>query len=120
MPPNANDPAFLWDMLDAAQAIATFVESRTYRDYVGDRMLRGAVERHLEIVGEAGGRISRPFREEHPEIPWQQIIGLRNVLAHDYGEIKNDKIWAVATESIPPLIEALRPLIPPIQKPTEG
>lgn len=120
MRPSTDDPAFLWDMLDAALAVASFIESRTYRDYLQDRMLRGAVERHLEILGEAAGRISQPFQKDHPEIPWRQIIGLRNVLAHDYGEIKNDKIWFVATESIRPLIVALEPHIPPthdIQQP---
>ena len=92
MLPNHNDPAFLWDMLDAARAVASFVKSRTYRDYLHDRMLRGAVERHLEILGEAAGRVSKPFREHHPEIPWRRIIGLRNVLAHQYRQIRNEEV----------------------------
>jgi uncharacterized protein with HEPN domain len=112
MRPSTNDAAFLWDMLDAAQAVASFVASRAYRDYVQDRMLRGAVERHLEILGEAAGRVSGAFREDHPEIPWRAVIGLRNVLAHDYGEIKHDKVWDVATEAIPALIVILESLVP--------
>jgi len=113
MLPNADDAAFLWDMLDAARALRSFVASRSYRDYAQDRMLRGAVERHLEIIGEAAKRVSETFREDHLEIPWRRIIGLRNVLAHEYGEIKHDKMWIVATDGIPDLIDTLESLVPP-------
>ena len=113
MPLDTGDAASLWDMLDAARAVAGFVASRRFHDYVQDRMLRGAVERHLEIIGEAAGRVSSGFREDHSEVPWRGVIGLRNVLAHEYGEIKHEKIWFVATEQLPALIEALEPLVPP-------
>src|SRR5208337_5157136 len=74
MQPEAKDAAYLWDMLDAACAVQEFVASRSLSDYLTDRMLRGAVERHLEIVGEAASRVSRSFRAGHPEIPWQRIV----------------------------------------------
>ena len=82
-------------------------------DYKRDRMLRAAVERHIEIIGEAAGKVSKTFREEHAEIPWRKIIAQRHVLAHQYGEIEDDLIWKVATVHIPVLIAALEPLIPP-------
>ena len=69
MQPDARDAAYLWDMLDAARAVQEFEAPRSLSDYVADRMLRGAVERHLEIVGEAANRVSRGFRAAHPEIP---------------------------------------------------
>ena len=53
MPPEAKDAAYLWDMLDAARAIQNFVLSHSFEEYKSDRMLRGAVERHIEIIGEA-------------------------------------------------------------------
>ena len=71
MPPD--DAAHLWDMLDAAQAIREFVKGVTIERYRTNRMLRGAVERHLEIIGEAAGRVSAAFREAHGEIPWRQV-----------------------------------------------
>jgi uncharacterized protein with HEPN domain len=52
----------------------------------------------------------------HPEIPWGRIIAQRNVLAHEYGEIEDEIVWAVATVSIPDLIFLLEPLVPPIQQ----
>ena len=83
----------------------------SFVDYDKDRRTQLAVERALEIVGEAAGRVSTPFQNTHPEIPWRQIIGQRNVLAHEYGEIKQDRLWKVAKENIPQLIKMLKPLI---------
>ena len=97
MQPETKDAAYLWDMLDAARAVQEFLTSRSFSDYVADRMLRGAVERHLEIIGEAANRVSLSFREAHPEIPWQRIVAQRNVLAHEYGEIEHALVWRVAT-----------------------
>ena len=70
------------------------------------------MERLLLIVGEAANHVSMKFQEEHPEIEWAQIIGLRNVLAHEYGEVKIDKIYLAATKSIPALLEKLSLLLP--------
>jgi uncharacterized protein with HEPN domain len=113
MPPEKSDLSYLWDMLDAANAVMQFVAGRTFEQYVRDRMLRGAVERHVEIIGEAARKVSQTFRAAHSEIPWQGIIVQRHVLAHQYGEIQDDLIWRVATVHIPELIRALGPLVPP-------
>ena len=113
MQPESKDAAYLWDMLDAARAIQTFVLSRSFEEYQADRMLRGAVERHIEIIGEAASRVSRGFRAAHPEIPWQRIIAQRNVLAHEYGEIDDGLVWRVATGRIPELIGQLKQIMPP-------
>ncbi len=120
MQPEAKDAAYLWDMLDAACAVQEFVASRSFSDYLADRMLRGAVERHLEIVGEAANRVSRTFREAHPQIPWQRIVAQRNVLAHEYGEIEHALVWRVATIRIPELIQRLQKLLPPLPPQPNG
>lgn len=114
MPPDSGDASYLWDMLDAARAVREFVENRSFEEYASDRMLRGAVERHIEILGESAGKVSKAFRDAHPEIPWGRIIAQRNVLAHNYGEIEHELIWKVATVHLPDLISKLDPLIPPV------
>jgi uncharacterized protein with HEPN domain len=63
--------------------------------------------------------VSEAFQRAHPEIPWRKIIAQRNVLAHDYGEIQDDVLWQVATVSVPELIAALEPLIPPLPPESE-
>lgn len=113
MPPEKGDAAYLWDMLDAARAVRDFITGRTFHDYLRDRMLRRAVERSVEIIGEAAGRVSEGFKEAHPEIPWRRVIAQRHVIAHEYGELEDELIWRVATRHVPELIQALEPLVPP-------
>lgn len=83
MPREQSDASYLWDMLTAARAVVQFVDGRAFEEYAADLMLRSAVERQIEIVGEAARRVSRPFQSQHPEIPWSKIMGQRHVLAHD-------------------------------------
>jgi uncharacterized protein with HEPN domain len=106
------EAARLWDMLTYAREIAGTVADLTFQGYTADSDRRMATERRLEIIGEAARNVSREFQEAHPEIPWRQIIGLRNVLAHEYGEIRHERIFRIATNQIPALISALEPLIP--------
>jgi len=113
MPPERQDEAYLWDMLDAAQAVQRFVSGRSFQEYVADRLLRNAVERNVEIIGEAARGVSARFQAAHPEIPWRAVVGQRNVIAHEYGEIDDQRLWAVAVRFIPELIDNLRPLVPP-------
>lgn len=68
------------------------------------------------MIGEAANHVSGTFKKAHPEIPWKGIIGQRNVLAHEYGEILVERIWLVATERIPELLKLLDPLIPRLRK----
>lgn len=112
MPPENRDAAYIWDMVDAARTIQDFTAGVSLADYLRDRKLQLAVERAIEIIGEAARLVSPEFKAQHPNILWRQIVAQRNVLAHDYGEIKQDRIWLVATSRIPDLIAQLQPLLP--------
>ncbi len=68
----------------------------------------------MEIIGEAARRISEELRRAHPEIPWRSMIAQRNVLAHEYGEIKHERMWVLVTEHLPALVLDLEKLIPPV------
>lgn len=112
------DPAYLWDMLEAALAIADFTHDLMLDEFLAagrdKEITRLAVERKLEILGEAARRVSSRFREEHPEIPWQQIVGLRNVISHEYDKVNYTLIYRTARNQILALIALLEPLIPPL------
>jgi uncharacterized protein with HEPN domain len=112
MSPEEADRAYLWDMLDAARHVEGFAKDLSYDAYMSDPMRRMAVERGLELLGEAARRVSASFRDSHSEIPWRSLIGLRNVLAHDYGEIEHDRLWEIATRDAVALIRQLEPLVP--------
>jgi uncharacterized protein with HEPN domain len=112
MQPEDRDAAYLWDMLDAAHAILNFIEATSFERYIQNRMLQLAAERALEIIGEAARNVSLDFRLKHPEIPWKGIIAQRNVLAHEYGSIKQDLIWEVVTVHLPDLAARLEQMVP--------
>jgi uncharacterized protein with HEPN domain len=112
MQPDKKDAVYLWDVIEAAEAVQGFVAGVRYEQYLEDRKLQMAVERAVEIIGEAARRISPQFKEAHPEIPWRLIVAQRNVLAHEYGEIKQDRIWALTLRHIPELVAKLKPLVP--------
>ncbi len=88
------------------------VEGASFEDFAPDSVLRLAVERALEIVGEAARGVSSEFRAAHPEIPWADIIGQRNILAHEYGYIDGRRLWQTASEDMTTLINAIDEIIP--------
>jgi uncharacterized protein with HEPN domain len=112
MPLDKRDAGYLWDMLDSAKSVFEFTGGISQDEYLENRMCQLAVERSLEIIGEAAKRVSDGFKREHDEIPWRSLIGLRNVLAHEYGEIKRERIWVLAKKEIPELIGILNRLLP--------
>lgn len=112
MPLDKKDAALLWDILNAATEIVQFVEATTYAEFQSNKMLRYAVERQVLVIGEAAKKVSAVFKNSHPEIPWTAIVGQRNILAHEYGEVLVERIWRVSTVFVPELIKLLTPLIP--------
>jgi uncharacterized protein with HEPN domain len=113
MRPDEQDQARLWDMLTYAVGIADTLKGVTFIALEQDKNLRLATERRIEIIGEAARNVSREFQEAHPEIPWQKIVAMRHVLAHEYGEIKHEIIYRITATHIPDLIEKLNLLVPP-------
>lgn len=114
MRPEGRDIALLFDMLRYAQAIEPVVVGLSYDDYLAQFTTRLAVERAIEVVGEAARHISRDFQVAHPEVPWRKFISMRHIIAHDYGELDHEAIWRVATTHIPELIVLIQPMIPPL------
>ena len=113
MPPSEKDLAYLWDMLEAAKDIYTFTKDHSFEDFTADKKTRFAVERQLLVIGEAANHVSMTFQEEYPEIPWNKIVGQRNILAHEYGYVLAERVWLVATKNIPDLIKTLKKIVPP-------
>ena len=120
MRPEERDPAYLWDMLEAAREAQQFIATVSLEQYIHNHMLQRAIERLVEIIGEAAHKVSGAFKTAHPDIPWQAIIAQRHVLAHEYGRIDQQRIWLVATGHIPDLSAKLTPLIPPLPPEVEG
>lgn len=85
MQPEQRDKAYLWDMQEAAKDILSFVDGINFSEFENDKKTRYAVERQLLVIGEAANHLSQTFKDNHSAIPWQAIIGMRNIIAHEYG-----------------------------------
>lgn len=108
-----DDPAYIKDMLDASKDVMMFIKGVSRNKFLKDKKLQAAIERKLEVIGEAARLVTEGLRNSHPEIPWRSVIALRNIIAHDYGDVEQEKIWDIAEKRIPEMIEKLDAILPP-------
>lgn len=84
---------------------------RDIRDFVRDKKTVCAVIRGLEVLGEAAGKIPAPVRAGFPEIPWTEMVGMRNRLIHEYFGVDLEIIWQTVCDDLPPLDAAVDRLV---------
>jgi uncharacterized protein with HEPN domain len=100
-------------MLDAARKALGYTLGKTKQDLLINELLSLAIVQLLQILGEAARRTSAEYRATTPQIPWRQIIGTRDRLAHGYDQVNYDTVWTILTDELPPLIAKLEQLVPP-------
>lgn len=98
------DRSHLLDILEACRLALSYIEHRTESDFLSDTQCQDSVIRRLEIIGEAARRISEPTRAAHPELPWEEMIGLRNVLIHEYDAVDLPLLWQTVHNDLPRLV----------------
>jgi len=108
-----DDSAYLLDMLLAARDALSFAEDLAFEDFVRDRRTQPSVLKSLEIVGEAAAQVSEAAQRANPNIPWREIVGMRNRLVHVYFDIDLPLVWDTVRYNLPDLIAHLDPLVPP-------
>ncbi|NEQ65413.1 MAG: DUF86 domain-containing protein [Symploca sp. SIO2D2] len=89
---------------DSAKEVLSFVNNRTRQDLDDDRILSLALVRLIEIIGEAANNISEPCQVKYAQIPWRQVIGMRNRVIHAYFDVDLDIVWQVITQDLEPLL----------------
>jgi uncharacterized protein with HEPN domain len=104
---------YFFDIQQAADRIARFCEGKSFDDYRGDELLRSAVERQFEIMGEALSQLAR----ENPELAerikdYRKIIAFRNILIHAYATVDDRIVWGVVEGNLPALRASLKELLP--------
>lgn len=97
-------------MLDAANECLSFVKGKSRNSFDTDKVLVYALVKVIEIIGEAASKISKEFKDQHTEVPWQDIIGMRNHLVHVYFDIDLDILWDTVNKDLPVLIKVLQKL----------
>ena len=97
-------------MFDAAKECLSFVKGKSRNEFNTNKVLVYALVKVIEIIGEAASKISKDFKNKHTEIPWQDIVSMRNHLIHVYFDIDLDILWDTVSKDIPKLIKMLQKL----------
>jgi uncharacterized protein with HEPN domain len=90
-------------ILESIDKINKFIIGVNYDKFEEDDLIRSAVIRELEIIGEAAGRFSNEFKEKYKQINWSEIVGMRNKLIHDYFDVDYSIIWKTIIDDLPKL-----------------
>ena len=95
---------------DIIEAIAKIGERTTdsFSAFQGDEMLQVWVIHHLQVIGEAARGVSQSLKDRHPEVPWPQIVALRNILVHEYFGLNMHQVWTMTQKDLPKLEEQVR------------
>lgn len=99
---------YLTDIRDAIAEVEEFTKGMTFENFAADKKTINAVIRSLEVIGEATKHIPDDFRRKHPDIPWNKMAGMRDVLIHDYMGVDLKTVWKVAIERLPELASLMR------------
>jgi uncharacterized protein with HEPN domain len=94
---------FLADILEAINAVERFTAQMNFEQFYHDEKTIRAVERELEIIGEAVKKIPEHITEAHPSVPWRAIAGMRDRLIHHYWDTEAEILWSTVEESLPDL-----------------
>ena len=100
---NRDPRLYVEDILYSINSIEQYVSSLSEEEFYRNEMLQDAVVRRLEIIGEAARNLPAELRRQYPDIPWRRIIGLRNIISHEYFRTVLSRIWEVIQRDIPHL-----------------
>ena len=102
------DKGRLEHILQAIDCIFEFTENVTYEDFIANKMMKFAVIKNIEIIGEASYKLTKKFCQEHTEIEWDIIVKMRHVLVHGYYQIEDKFAWFVVQNELHPLKEKIQ------------
>lgn len=104
----------LRDILQAAAEVETLRPAKR-ADYNRDRLSQLGILKLIEIIGEAAHHVPDDLRQQHPEVPWTDVVGMRNRTVHGYFEVNFDLVWLVAVEEIPKLVPQIEAILDSIE-----
>jgi uncharacterized protein with HEPN domain len=109
--PRHDDHIVIQHMLDHAREAVSMIAGKAPEDLGKERMFELALVRLVEIIGEAAGRVSQAGQAQSPNIPWREVIGMRNRLIHGYDSVDLNVLWDTVELDLPPLITQLEKVL---------
>lgn len=103
MSEDKDDKVYIGHILEAIQTIEDYKKGLNLESFLKNKMASDAIIRELEIIGEASNNISEDFQNEHPDVPWRKIIGIRNTLIHEYFGVNLKIVWDTVENDLPEL-----------------
>ena len=107
-----DDDAYLMDMLLAAQDAARFATGLTFSQFEKSRLHQYAILKAIEVIGEAATRVSAETKKSQTDIPWSEIVGMRNRLVHGYFEVNLKRVWDTVQNDLATLIDQVEQIVP--------
>lgn len=105
------DRAYLLDILEAARLAVSYVSGKSKEEFLRDTQCQDAVIRRFEIIGAASRRISDETQSEFPDLPWGEMIGMRNIMIHEYDDVDLDVTWKTVASDLPGLVGSLEAIL---------
>ena len=102
------DQACLFDIAESTRLAVSYVEQSTKEEFLSDTKTQDSVIRRLEIIGEAARRVSEETRNAYPDLPWKEMIGMRNFLIHDYDDVDIQVVWKTVKKDLPDLLDKMK------------
>jgi len=106
-----NDKIYLQHILDSIESVERYIEGFSEEEFSRLEEKQDAVIRKLEIIGEAGSKLSKELRDKYKNIEWEKMISMRNFLIHEYFGVDMSQVWKTATKDIPALKEGIRKIL---------
>ena len=106
------DAVYLGHMLDMTRRAIDALKGKNRKDYDSDDVLRMGLAHFVQVIGEAARQVSPEVQDDHSEIPWRQIVGMRHRIVHDYMRLDEDVLWKVVSEDLPVMLVHLEKAAP--------
>jgi uncharacterized protein with HEPN domain len=115
-----DDSVYLHHIIDAFMQIEYYIDGVSHEEFLSNKLLQDGVIRQLEVMGEAARNLSDDLRNEYPQVPWRQMIGLRNRMIHAYFNVNLQIIWEIVQGDLPDLKRETESILDSIRKECEG